>query len=63
MPASFNRCVAGGGRVRRVTGKNAKDRKHFGITENQYLNVCIDKKGNFVRGEVHSYAKVTKRKS
>lgn len=48
MPAGFEACVAGGGRVRRVSGPN----KEHGLKKDEYVNYCYDKKGDSFRGEV-----------
>lgn len=49
MPADFDRCVAGGGRVR--TKK---------INAKEYMHICWDKKGKSHAGEVKQYKKVLK---
>jgi hypothetical protein len=47
MPADFEKCRQGGGRVRTVSGPN----KRFGLKEGEYMHICI--LGNEVhRGEV-----------
>ena len=50
MPADFDKCVAGGGRVRRVSGPDK------GLKENEYVNYCYDKDGAH-RGEVKTKKK------
>lgn len=41
VPAAFNKCVKGGGRVRRISGPNKK----FGLKADQYVNICFPKGG------------------
>ena len=43
MPAAFDACVKGGGRVRTVTGPNRK----FGLASGEYVHVC------FLNGKMH----------
>jgi len=53
MPADFDKCVAGGGRVRRVSGPD----KDHGLGKDEYVNYCYDKKGKAHRGEVKTKKK------
>lgn len=54
MPAAFDRCVEGGGRVRTVSGPN----KDMGLKENQFVHICFPKGGGgSVRGEVKTKKK------
>ena len=48
MPAGFEKCVSGGGKVRTMTGPNKK----MGLSEGQFVRICISKGGNVHRGEV-----------
>lgn len=41
MPQDFDRCVKGGGRVRRVSGPSKK----HGLKAGEYVNFCYDGKG------------------
>jgi len=50
MPADFNKCVKGGGRVR--TKK---------LSGGRYIKLCF-KDGKSYSGEVHNYKKVLKKK-
>ena len=47
MPEAFDNCVSQGGRVRRISGPN----KRFGLSKNQYLNICF-KEGEMFRGHL-----------
>ena len=55
MPRSFEQCVKGGGRIRRVTGPN----KDHGLAEGEYVNYCY-KGGKSYRGEVKQAQKGSK---
>lgn len=57
MPAAFDRCVADGGRVRRISGPN----KQMGLGENEWVNVCFDGDGNMHRGEVQKKKSASRR--
>jgi hypothetical protein len=48
MPADFEKCRQGGGRVRTVSGPN----KRFGLKEGDYMHICILGK-EIHRGEVN----------
>lgn len=41
MPAAFERCRAGGGRIRTISGPN----KQFNLSAGQYAHVCFDSRG------------------
>lgn len=43
MPAGFDRCRAGGGRIRTISGPN----KQFGLAAGEYMHVC------FLKGQMH----------
>ena len=47
MPATFDRAVKAGGRVRTITGPN----KQFGLGKGEYLHVVF-RDGKMIRGEV-----------
>ena len=48
MPAKFNKCVKGGGRVRTMTGPN----KRMGLKDDEFVRVCFPRGGGeMVRGE------------
>ena len=48
MPAAFNKCVKGGGRVRTITGPN----KRFGLKGDEFVRICFPRGGGAsVRGE------------
>lgn len=47
MPAGFDKCVADGGKVRTMSGPNAK----AGLAEGQYRHVCI-LRGKVFMGEI-----------
>lgn len=49
MPAAFERCVKRGGRVRRIVGPS----KRWRLRRGEWLNICIDQRGNVFRGKVH----------
>jgi len=55
MPAGFDSCVAGGGRVRRVSGPN----KRHGLSKGEYVNFCYTD-GESYRGHVKKFKKVLK---
>lgn len=48
MPATFDACQAGGGRVRTISGSS----KQFGLKAGEFVRVCFPKGGgDMVRGE------------
>ena len=49
MPASFDRCVKAGGKVRTVSGPN----KQLGLKAGQYMRVCV-LSGNVFRGHIET---------
>ena len=53
MPASFDKCVSEGGRVRTVSGVDSK----FGLKADEYIHICFDGK-EMHRGEVKKKDKV-----
>jgi len=61
MPEGFNNCVSNDGRVRTVTAGTPAGKK-LGLKENQYCHVCVDKQGNFHKGEVRTKKKTIDQK-
>jgi len=57
VPEAFTNCVKKGGRVRRISGPDAK----YGLSKNQWVNVCFIG-GQMHRGHVHTKAKENKKK-
>lgn len=51
MPASFERCIKEGGKVRTKR-----------ISETQYIHICWDKDGKSYSGEVKTYQRLQKKK-
>ncbi len=57
MPKEFENCVAGGGRVRTMSGPNKK----FGLSKGQFRRICFPKgSGSPTLGEVKTSKKAQK---
>lgn len=59
MPAEFDRCVKGGGKVRTMSGPD----RHFGLSANEYIHICYPTGGGpAVVGEKKTKVKVEVKK-